>query len=146
MSDLDELETIVVRSKDDPDENYPPKGTPNECLVILIDQDNFHVLGWTGRFFHGQCVCAGFSSTDEIGIDHPDEDLDPGYYVMEKGRPWATKDWESNVFDDYGIAGIWRKATRADFDKFNVGWPFDDPASSKGRISDFESEDRGSNP
>ena len=108
----------------DPNENYPPIGTPEECLVLVINSENFEVLGHAGRFFHAQIGCVGYNG-EEIGIDDvPDKH---GYWVMENGSVWTSTDYDSGVVDDCGISGHWRPATAADFERFGVslpaGWP-----------------------
>lgn len=100
-----------------PEDEYPPIGTPETAIVIVINCDNYEVVDYTGRFFHAQIGCAGFHG-EEIGITNvPDS---PGVYVMDNGKPWEGKDWETGIVDDYGIEGDWRLATKEDFKRFDV--------------------------
>lgn len=91
-----------------PEEDYPPKGTPERALLVVINCDNYHVVDYTGRFLHAQIACAGYQG-EEVGIRGvPD---DPGVYVFENGKPWNGTDWETGVIDDFGIDGDFRPAT-----------------------------------
>jgi hypothetical protein len=105
---------------DDPNENYPPKGTEDACLLVNIDDYRFKMLGHTGRFFHAQCDCAGYDG-EEIGIEGIPEEA--GYWVMEKGVVSYSRDWESGVVDEVTISGEWRPALLEDFEKFNADEP-----------------------
>lgn len=119
----DELSNLQPRVDDyAPEDDYPPKGTPNTALIISITKDQYTVLAHTGRYFHGQINCAGLSG-EEVGISNvPDE---PGVWVLEDGAPWSSRDWETGIVDDYGIEGTFRKATPADFEKFGLECPMD---------------------
>jgi hypothetical protein len=73
----------------DPADHYPPKGTEEACLAIVIDSEMFRVLGHTGRYMHGQINCAGYQG-EELGLNNvPD---DPGFWVMERGSVWTSFD------------------------------------------------------
>jgi hypothetical protein len=109
-----------IEGEHTPEENYPPKGTPERALLVVINCDNYHVVDYTGRFFHGQIACAEVQG-EEVGIcDVPD---DPGVYVFENGKPWTTTDWETGVVDDYGINGDFRKATFEEYQAMALGSP-----------------------
>lgn len=118
MSDLfgDPMgEQITAEANDryDPENDYPPEGTENACLIISLDCDRFEVLGHSGRYFHVQINCAGYNS-EEIGIDDiPDQ---PGYWVMENGILGGEP-------DNLSMSGEWRPAAREDFTRFNVDLP-----------------------
>jgi hypothetical protein len=124
MSDIDG-ELKFVEDDQDPSEHYPPVGTPETALVVVIDCDNYCVLAHTGRYFHAQCDCAGFQG-EEVGItDVPDGD--PGVYVFENGEVWTTTCPDSGCVDDCGIDGDWRLATPEDVVRFGfkANPPFD---------------------
>lgn len=111
---------IMEAAADDPNDHYPPKGTPETCLIIAIDSDNFRTLAHTGRFFHAQLNCAGFDG-EELGLEGvPDE---PGFWVMEAGQTWSHRDWETGIVDDYGCGGVWRPALATDFIAFGLTVP-----------------------
>jgi len=96
-----------------PENNYPPMGTEESCLVLALNCETLEVLGHTGRFFHGQIECAGFSG-EEIGVENvPDES---GYFVMERGVVSCGEDYAE-------VDGDWRPATAGDFKRFNVDLP-----------------------
>lgn len=122
MTVADKLVMTIMEDEDSAEENYPPKGTPESALVIVLNCDIYDVLGHTGRFFHGECECAGFKGEEVYVDDVPDE---PGYFVFENGEPWSHRDWETGYVDDYGISGDWRKARLDDFAKFGVEVPID---------------------
>lgn len=103
-------------------DDYPPKGTPEMALVVSVGEDNYAVVHHTGRYFHAQVVDAGFNG-EEVGIDAvPDE---PGAWVFENGKPWTGRDWETNIVDDGGISGDWRRATPGDFKAAGLPCPLD---------------------
>jgi hypothetical protein len=108
-----------IEDEHTPEENYPPKGTPERALLVVIDCDDYHVVDYTGRFFHGQIACAGVQG-EEVGITGVPDD-DPGVYVFENGKPWTTTDWETGVVDDYGIDGDFRKATLEEYQAMALG-------------------------
>lgn len=111
----------IMPDEDDPNENYPPKGTPEFAIVINITCDQYIVLYHTGRYFHAQINCAGFNG-EEIGITNvPDE---PGVWVFENGKPWDHKDWETGIVDDYGITGDWRPAIAKDIKDAHITGAF----------------------
>ena len=119
-------ELIPVNDPSDPEYHYPPTGTEEACLIIAFDCEQFKVLGHTGRYFHGQCACAGYDG-EEVGIQVP-VDMDPGYWVMRNGTvsgggPYQT--YEGTEYDDPEVSGDWCKARRSDFEHFNVDWPMD---------------------
>ncbi|UTU07772.1 hypothetical protein CcrC1_gp087 [Caulobacter phage C1] len=104
-----------------PNDHYPPKGTPNTCLILALTCDNFTVLGHTGRYLHAMINCAGFNG-EELGLENvPDE---PGYWVCENGDVNAGTD----SFTGEGYAemyGDWRRARLSDFARFEVDMPLD---------------------
>ena len=113
---------------DDLEPKYLPKDTPETALVFVWDCDNYKVLGYTGKFMHGQCGYAGFDGV-EVGLNAGECELIGkgfGYFVMENGNFWEHRDWETNIVDDCGINGVWRKATREDFKTFNYPFPFEE--------------------
>jgi len=97
----------------DPADDYPPKGTPEACLLLVMNNEQFLVLGHTGRFFHGSINCAGYNG-EEIGIQNvPDEH---GYWVMEDGGVYCDEDTAE-------VSGNWRPAILNDFIHFEADLP-----------------------
>ena len=114
------IELIESSDEYDPRDYYPPMDEENACLGLSLDGDcNFAILGHTGRFFHAQCEDAGFNG-EEVGIDFPDW---IGYFVLDGGTTWESRDWESGHVDDYGCSGNVRHATAEDFVRFDVELP-----------------------
>ncbi len=120
------LDDLLTPIEEEPDPEYPPKGTEETALILAIDCDNFTVLAHTGRFMHAQLVCAGVDG-EYIGLNTEDV-VDPGYWVMEKGSYWESRDWETNVVDDGGLDGEWRRAALEDFAAFDLRLPIVDRA------------------
>tara|TARA_R100001086_G_scaffold205174_1_gene121042 strand:- start:1377 stop:1745 length:369 start_codon:yes stop_codon:yes gene_type:complete len=115
---MTELNILNVFEEEEPrSDEYPPKGTPEEAIIIALDEETYRVLAHTGRFFHAQLVGAGVDGM-EVGIS--DVPSDPGIWFFSEGSYWSSKDWETGIVDDYGISGKIRKATKEDFDKFNL--------------------------
>ena len=111
----------------DPSDHYPPKGTEEACLILSLGNEQFTVLGHTGRYFHGQCACAGYDG-EEVGIAEA-MDLDHGYWVMEKGRVYGGGGPDMRgEYDDPEVGGEWRRARLSDFKRFNVDAPIDSDA------------------
>ncbi|AXQ69123.1 hypothetical protein HOU02_gp099 [Caulobacter phage CcrBL9] len=102
-----------------PNDHYPPKGTPDGCLILALSCDNFTVLGHTGRYLHAMINCAGFNG-EELGLEGvPDE---PGYWVCENGSVNAGTD--SYTGEGYAeMYGDWRPARREDFEHYGVDMP-----------------------
>lgn len=134
MGDIDKLRTMYevtvmdeshyMKPHDDesPMPEYPPQGTPDEAIIMSYDGDQgYVVLAHHGRFFHAQCVEAGFDG-EEVGVDFAP---DVGLWVFENGQPWEGRDWETGMVDDYGISGDWRKPTPRDFKRFGIECPVD---------------------
>ncbi len=121
----------------DPANDYPPKGTPETALVIVINEELFEVLDHTGRYFHGMINCAGYSGVDILIDAVPDE---PGYWVFENGVSW-----KDHYEGDYGISGDWRKARLSDFTKYSVECPIEiDSDTDRYPVEVFwENEDQG---
>lgn len=127
-----EIEPAQIVAKevdlDDPnlEENYPPLGTPETALVVVLDEDRFEIIAHTGRFFHGMLNCAGYGS-EEVGLV-VEPDLSPGVYVVENCSVSAGEDWCE-------ATGTWRKANVNDLIDFEfigkADSPFD-PAPVKG--------------
>lgn len=108
---------MTIESFDDdsyaPENHYPPIGTEESAMVLVISSDNFTVLSHTGRFMHGQCNCAGFDG-EEIGLKNvPDE---PGYWVLRNGTMDCGEDWAD-------LYGDWSEATLDDFTRFDIDVP-----------------------
>ena len=115
-------ELTIKPDEFNPDDHYPPKGTPETALVVTLTCDQYHVVHHTGRYFHAQVECAGYHG-EEVGIDDvPDE---PGVWYFSGGKPWTSKDWETGVIDDGGISGDWRRATAEDFKDAGLECPMD---------------------
>ncbi len=119
---MTKLEFGPLEKDDDPEDRYPPKGTPETAIVINLDEDAYSILHHTGRYFHGQLVVAGLIG-EEIGI--MDVPTDPGVWTFEDGKYWTHTDWETGIVDDYGISGSWRKATPDDFANAGIECPID---------------------
>lgn len=106
-------ELIFTEDEYKPEDHYPPVGTEESGLVLIISADNFTVLEHTGRFMHGQRCCAGFDG-EEIGLqDVPDE---PGYWVFRDGKVSAGEDYADLYCD-------WAPAQPEDFARFGVELP-----------------------
>lgn len=102
------------------------KDEENAALFVMVDADRYKLLAHTGPYFQ---FCDDASLSDEdIGIETDPiavADIVPGYYVLEKGEiVWDSGDW-FNEPEWNGIKGVTRKATREDFERFNVPFPFD---------------------
>lgn len=120
MTDLSKLITEIEPEQDDPNDNYPPMDEPNGALGLSLDGDcNYWILAHTGRYLHGQITCAGMNG-EESGTPFPEE---IGYFVLEDGKGWNSRDWETGIVDDYGLDGETRPALYADFVKFDADIP-----------------------
>lgn len=110
----------LIALKDEKYENYPPIGTPEACLILSLDGDtNFTILGYTGSWCYDMFALAGVDG-EESGVKAP---IEPGYWVLEEGRYWETKDWETGYTDDCGLNGTLRPAILRDFEHFNADIP-----------------------
>lgn len=120
MTDFSKLITEAEPEGYNPEDDYPPIEEPNEALGLSLDGDcNYWILAHTGRYLHGQIECAGMNG-EESGISFPDE---IGYFVLENGKGWNSRDWETGIVDDYGLDGDTRPALYADFVKFKADIP-----------------------
>lgn len=119
---LPEVRYHIKRKLPEVDCDYPPIGTAETCLVLVISNENFFVLGYTGRFLTCQIDANGAWAGEELGIEMvPDKH---GYWVMESGRvSGGGKDFFSGEWNDAMIGGIWRPATVEDFKAFNAELP-----------------------
>lgn len=117
------LEPARATLEDNEAENsYPPVGTPETAIVVVIDSENFKILAHTGRYFHGTCVCAGYTGEESGLCGVPDE---PGFYFFYDGKVWTSQCWETGIVDDWGIEGSFRKATPEDFLTAGLECPLD---------------------
>ncbi len=132
MTDFD-FGDFMTPIEEEPDPGYPPIGTPETALVLAIDCDNYPVLGHTGRYMHAQMVCAGVDG-QEVGLNTDQLDVagwEPGYCVLERGVFWESRDCETNVVDDCGLDGHWRRAVSEDFMFYGIAIPIRTRAEQK---------------
>jgi len=90
--------------------HYPSEDAKNSCLILVLDATIFRVIGHTGRFMYHRVTILE-SRNEEIGLcDVPSE---PGFWVMDEGAVCSNDE----------LAGNWRPAVPADFNKFKAAIP-----------------------
>lgn len=77
---------------------------PNEALILAwLSEDgdiDTQILDGRGSFFFWNLENG--RSCDDFGVMCPEG---PGLWLLTKGEPWSSRDWESGMVDDYGLDG-----------------------------------------
>lgn len=101
----------------------PPAGgfgddyRPEEALVLVLDKNNYKVLGVSGRYLE-EAIQAG-AEPEELGfVDVPDAH---GYYVFTDGEVLDNSD--QSLGSPWELHGDWFTATAQDFVDFGVPMP-----------------------